>query len=87
MIEPPKITTEQQKQFRDDFITMIEEYRNQDELGAFRDEWDGAVNFQIMDDHTVIVNIAGEEKLPPPLKEKTRDMRNQFNRGDYEPAD
>jgi hypothetical protein len=86
MIEPPKITEAQQKQFRDEFITMIEQHTNQNELEAFRDEWDGSVNFEIVDDHTVLVNIAGEEKLPQPIKEQTRRMREQFNRGDYHPA-
>lgn len=85
MLEGPKITEEPQKQFSYEFITMIEEYPNQDELEAFRNEWDGAVNFQIVDDHTVIANIAGEEKLPPVLKEKTRDMRERFNEGHYHP--
>ncbi len=86
MIEPPKITEEQQKQFRYEFNKMLEEYTDQDELDMFRNEWDGAVHFQIVDDHTVIVNIAGEEKLPLPLKEKTRSMRDEFNRGNYHPA-
>lgn len=39
MIEKPKITDEQQKQLRYDFITMVEEYHDQDELEAFRAEW------------------------------------------------
>jgi len=83
MIETPKISDEQQKQFRYDFIKMIEEFDNQDELESFRSEWDGAVHFQIVDDHTVVVNISGEEKLPPPLKEKIRSMRDRFNEGNY----
>jgi hypothetical protein len=83
MIEAPKITEEQQKQFRHEFIKMIEEYEGQHELEAFRNEWDGAVHFQIIDDHTVFVNIAGENKLPQLLKEKTRSMRDRFNEGHY----
>jgi hypothetical protein len=79
MIEVPKISEDQQKQFRYDFIKMIAEFPDQNELETFRSEWDGAVHFQIVDDHTVKINIAGEEKLPPPLKEKVRSMRNQFN--------
>jgi hypothetical protein len=41
------------------------------------------VHFQIVDDHTVIVNNAGEEKLPLLLKEKIRSMRDRFNEGQY----
>jgi hypothetical protein len=83
MIEAPKITEEQQKQLRYDFIKMIEEFTDQDELEAFRNEWDGTVNFKILDDHTVIAHIAGEEKLPLPLKEKAKNMLNRFNAGQY----
>lgn len=78
MIETPKIPEEQQKQFRYEFVKMIEEYNDQDALDAFRAEWDGAVNFEIHDDHTVIANIAGEEKLPESLKAKTRALRERF---------
>jgi hypothetical protein len=78
MIAAPKITEDQQKQFRYDFTRMIEEFVDQNQLVAFRKEWDGAVHFQILDDHTVRINISGEEKLPPPLKEKVREMRNRF---------
>lgn len=42
--------------------------------------------FKIMDDHTVLVNIAGEKKSPPSLKEKTTSMRNAFNEGRYHAA-
>ena len=83
MIEAPRITEAEQKQFRDEFITMIEQYNDQDALEAFRNEWDGAVNFKIIDDHTVTVSIAGEEKLPIELKEKVWDMRNRFDKGNY----
>jgi hypothetical protein len=83
MIEAPKITEEQQKQLRYDFIKMIEEYHDQDQLDDFRREWDGNVNFKIIDDHTVVANIAGQEKLPVELKEKTREMVGRFNDGNY----
>jgi hypothetical protein len=83
MIEPPKITEDQQKQFRYDFIKMITEFTDQDQLKAFRSEWDGAVHFQILDDHTVRINIAGEEKLPAAIKEKVREMRTRFMEGEY----
>jgi hypothetical protein len=72
MIEAPKITDEQQNQFRYDFIKMIEEFNDQDELEPFRSEWDGAVHFQIIDDHTVMVNIAGEEKTATTIKRKNK---------------
>ena len=81
MIEPPKITEDQQKQFRYDFIKMITEFN--DQLETFRSEWDGAVHFQILDDHTVRINIAGEEKLPPAIKETVREMRTRFMEGEY----
>lgn len=83
MIEAPKITEEQQKQLRYDFVKMIEEYDDQDRLDDFRKEWDGNVNFKIVNDHTVIANIAGEEKLPDELKEKTRQLVGRFNDGNY----
>ena len=83
MIEAPKLTEEQQKQLRHDFIKMIEEYRDQDQLEVFRREWDGNVNFKIIDDHTVVANIAGEEKLPSELKEKAKQMVRRFNDGNY----
>lgn len=83
MIEAPKITEEQQKAFRYQFIKMIEEYHDQDQLDAFHEEWDGNVNFKIIDDNTVIANIKGDEKLPLELKEKTRRMIDQFNEGNY----
>jgi hypothetical protein len=79
MIEAPRITEQQQKELRYEFIKMIEEYPEQDQLEGFRREWDGAVHFQIMDDHTTVANIAGEEKLPADLKEKTRQMLRRFN--------
>lgn len=48
-------------------ITRIEEYHDQDQLHDFRKEWDETVNFKIVNDYTVIANIAGEEKLPDPF--------------------
>ena len=83
MIEAPKIAEEQQKQLRHDFIKMIEEYHDQDQLDAFRREWDGNVNFKIIDDHTVVANIAGGEKLPSELKERADEMVRRFNDGNY----
>ncbi len=83
MIEAPKITEDQQKQFRYEFVKMIEEYHDQDALENFRTEWDGAVHFRIVDDHTTLADIAGEEKLPPDLKAKTRTMPDRFNEGRY----
>jgi hypothetical protein len=79
MIEAPKLSEEQQKQLRYDIITMIEEYPDQDALQAFRQEWDGAVHFKIEDDHTVVPNIAGDEKLPLPLKEEVRARLKRFD--------
>jgi|GEM_PF-4227367 len=83
MIEAPKITEEQQKQLRYKLITLIEQYPHPEELEEFRKEWDGGVNFKIIDDHSVIANITGEEKLPDDLKEKTRALIRQFNEGHY----
>jgi hypothetical protein len=83
MIEAPKITEEQQKQLRYDFIKMIEEYGDQDALDTFRTEWDGTVNFKILSDNTVVAMISGEEKLPPDLKEKTKGLLRRFNEGNW----
>jgi hypothetical protein len=83
MIERPKITEQQQKQLRYDVIKRIEEYHDQDQLDEFRKEWDGTVNFKIINDHTVIAHIAGEEKLPEPFKEEIRGMLHRFNLGNY----
>lgn len=41
------------------------------------------MNFKIINDHTVIANIAGEEQLPDPFKEEIRGMLRQFNIGNY----
>lgn len=41
------------------------------------------MNFKIINDHTVIANIAGEEKLPDPFKEEIRGMLHQFSIGNY----
>jgi hypothetical protein len=83
MIERPRITEEQQKMVRYDLMNMIDAYHDQDQLEDFRREWDGNVNFKIIDDHTVEAHIAGEEKLPADIKEKTRRMLARFNDGNY----
>lgn len=79
MIEAPTITMEQQKKLRYDFVNMIEQYDDRDRLHEFRKEWDGTVNFKIFDDHTVVAHVAGQEKLPDDLKEKTWSMLEKFN--------
>lgn len=83
MIEAPKITEEQQKQLRYDFIKMIEEYDDQAALDTFRKEWDGTVNFKIINDNTVEAMISGEEKLPEELKQKTKALIRRFNDGHW----
>ena len=83
MIDEPKVSDEQQRKLRYDFVTMIEQYDNQEALGEFRSEWDGTVNFKIVDDHTVIASVSGQEKLPRDLKERTWGMLEKFNKGHY----
>lgn len=83
MIDATKITEEQQKQLRFDFITMIEEYDDQEALDIFRKEWDGTVDFKIIDDNTVEAIVSGKEKLPQDLKDKTAELLRQFNKGNW----
>ena len=83
MIETPKISDEQQNQLRYDVIKMINEYPAQEQLAAFRTEWDGNVYFRTKNDHTVTAHVAGNEKLPQPLKEKLWSMMERFKQGQY----
>ncbi|HET9487925.1 MAG TPA: hypothetical protein VFO54_10835 [Chryseosolibacter sp.] len=83
MIQTPKISDEQQNQLRYDVIKMINEYPEQEQLAAFRNEWDGIVYFRSLDEHTVTASVAGQEKLPQPLKEKLSGMVERFKRGQY----
>lgn len=80
MIEAPRISDEQQKQLRYEFVKMIEEYDDQEQLAEFKREWDGTVNFKMLDDHSVLATVKGDEKLPPDLKQRSRELLNRFNR-------
>ncbi len=73
-----KPTQDQQNRFKDDFISLVENYADKEELKRFEEFWDKTVHFISAED-TVKIETIGCEKLPLKLAEQYVMMVNKFD--------
>jgi hypothetical protein len=80
MLQKP--TQDQQNRFKEDFISLVENYDRKEELKRFEESWDKTVHFISVDD-TIKIETIGCEKLPLKLAEQYVMMVNKFDNFRY----